>query len=49
MFSLPVSVVTVQGDREESPAAGMDDYVTKPFRVDARVQALLAAEAGGAA
>ena len=49
MFNLPVGVVTVQGDREESPAAGMDDYVTKPFRVDARMQALLAAEAGGAA
>jgi hypothetical protein len=30
-------------DRQEYPAAGMDDYVTKPIRVDALVQALLGA------
>jgi CheY-like chemotaxis protein len=35
----------MQGDREECLASGMDDYVTKPIRVDTLVQALLAAGA----
>ena len=35
----------MQGDREECLAAGMDDYVTKPIRVDALVEALNQAKA----
>jgi CheY-like chemotaxis protein len=31
----------MQGDREACLAAGMDDYITKPIRVDQLVEALL--------
>jgi CheY-like chemotaxis protein len=37
----------MQGDRELCIAAGMDDYVTKPIRVDALVEALTQVTARG--
>jgi CheY-like chemotaxis protein len=37
----------MQGDREMCIAAGMDDYVTKPIRVDQLVEALESVAARG--
>jgi CheY-like chemotaxis protein len=34
----------MQGDREACLAAGMDDYVTKPIRVETLVEALMRVE-----
>ena len=34
----------IQGDRELCIAAGMDDYLTKPIRIDQLVDALLCAQ-----
>ncbi len=46
MFNLPAIGFTMQGDREQCLAVGTDDYVTKPIRVDALVDALLRVQPG---
>ena len=42
-----MTAIAMKGDREECPAAGMDDYVTKPIRVDQLVEALTRVTARG--
>lgn len=45
--SVAMTANTIQGDLESCLAAGMDDYVTNPIRVEALVEALLATRPGG--
>ena len=41
MVNRATTAGAMQGDREACLAAGMDDHVTKPIRVDALVESLL--------